>query len=222
MKKFSNMKLKRYSETLLQANNILKIARHLHDNVDTVSKCFDDTAEDIYSAQAESTGKKFLYNHYTFKTGEKKTVHDHDEEGKEIAGTEREEDVKSSVDIFDTSEDAAYKRISTYYVMNNKPISIAFSLAVPTTYKYQSISTKTKDSQHDTFKLRDFDEYSTEENLNKEAWMFRTMSIDIQLAMAYLAKHKCPGIEIYFSDVDKVMELLELTPSTIDDIVELN
>lgn len=221
MKRFCNMKLARYKDTLLQANDVLKIAQYMHDNVQDLDKLFDSVDSNVYGAQAGSMDSLFMYKTYRYLTGEKKTVHDYDEEGKKIEGTEREEDVRSSVDIFETGENAFHKRISTYNDMNNKPISVAFSLAVPTSYKYVNVITSKKDMQQATFKLPVFDDYSTAKNLNSEAWLFRSMSIDIQLFMSYLAKYKCPGIEIYFSDIPLLLEKFGLTPSTEADIVEL-
>lgn len=208
MKRMRNHKLSRHTDILLQANDVLKIATFMHNNPDAVSTALQEEPE-VYGSTKS----------WNFKTGEVKEIQKEESSEESTPSTPSTVDVRSTVDIFSTDEDS--RRLSTWYEMNGNPVMLSRSGAIPYSFQYSNVNTKTGQNTNNKFTVHDFDSFSTPASLNAEAWLFRSMSIDINLIMSYLQKHNCPNITLYLMDIPFLMEKFGLDRSTVQDIQEL-
>lgn len=243
-KKMRNRKLSRYTEHLLLAKNIVKIAEFMHKNVNTLDTYFSTedmnsisklSEEDIKSLQAADAGLSrsiipslqeeeietvhtgFMDKVYHYLSGEKvETKVKNEETGEEETVLE---DVRTRVAIFRTPDDAQYKRQCQYVLVGSKLSNIVF--APVNSGEYQFLWFGAHEPIKKNMKLKDFDQYSTEQNLNFECWLFRSMSPDIEILMSYLEKYHCPGIDIDPNDVPMLLQRFGLEAATVQDIEEL-
>lgn len=239
--------LSRYSETLLLAKNILNISTFMHNNVRTLEQYFStedmDTTGSLQSTLTDedkakiqnSVGPRLIYDDvvtvqeeedldasymdkvYHYLTGEKTESKVHNEETGEETVTVQ--DVRTRVAIFRTPQDARYKRSCQYTILGSTLSNVVFAPVNDGEYTYYQFGKHNPVDKK--MKLKDFDQYSSDENLNFEAWLFRSMSPEVELMMAYLQKHKCPGIDIDPNDVPMLLERFGLAPATVQDIEEL-
>lgn len=239
--------LSRYSETLLLAKNILNISTFMHNNVRTLEQYFStedmDTTGALKMSPEEVTkfqnkiGPRLIYSDvdvsdvsdvqeeedtymdkvYHYLTGEKTESKVHNEEtGEEEVHVQ---DVRTRVAIFRTPQDVRYKRSCQYTILGSTLSNVVFAPVNNGEYTFYQFGKH--DPMDKKMKLKDFDQYSSDENLNFEAWLFRSMSPEVELLMAYLQKHKCPGIDIDPNDVPMLLERFGLAPATVQDIEEL-
>lgn len=244
MKRMRQGKLSRYSDTLLLAKNILNISTFMHNNVRALDQYFSTEDMDTESSKQidaagqlkirDSIGPRQIYEEedmsdieipdngyldrvYHYLTGKKSESKVKNEETGEETVTVQ--DIRTRVAIFRTPQDARYKRSCQYTVLGGTFSNVVFAPVNDGEYTYYQFG------KHDPFdkkmKLKDFDQYSTDENLNLEAWQFRSMSPEVELMMAYLQKHNCPGIDIDPNDVPMLLERFGLQPATVQDIEEL-
>ena len=250
MKRMRNGKLSRYSDVLLLAKNILNISTFMHNNVRTLEQYFStedmNTTGSLQSTLTEeekakiqnSVGPRLIYDDvvtiepvepeedldssymdkvYHYLTGEKTESKVQNEETGEETVTVQ--DVRTRVAIFRTPKDARYKRSCQYTVLGGKFSNVVFAPVNDGEYTYYQFGKHNPVDKK--MKLKDFDQYGTDENLNLEAWQFRSMSPEVELMMAYLQKHNCPGIDIDPNDVPMLLERFGLQSATVQDIEEL-
>lgn len=246
MKRMRMGKLSRYADTLILAKNILNISTFMHKNVRIMDQFFSTEDLDIQSAPKLSEEEKvkiqnrigprlihddvvsiepiepeedtgYLDKVYHYLTGQKTESKTKDEEtGEETIIVQ---DVRTRVAIFRTPEDARYKRSCQYTIIGGTLSNVVFAPVNNGEYKFHWFGKH--DPMNRDMKLKDFDQYSTDANLNAEAWLFRSMSPDVELMMAYLQKHNCPGIDIDPNDVPMLLERFGLQEATVQDIEEL-
>lgn len=242
-KRMRNSKLTRYSDQLLIAKNILNISTFMHENVHDLEKYFstEDMATKNRPEMTNEEKVKFQNNFgprqiveseediviipdngymdkvYHYLTGEKIESKVQDKE----TGTETTtvEDVRTRVAIFRTPQDARYKRDSQYTLVGGSFSNVVFAPVNDGEYTYYQFGRH--EPVKKKMKLKDFDAYSTVQNLNFECWLFRSMSPDVELVMAYLEKYHCPGIDIDPNDIPMLLERFGLEPATVQDIEEL-
>lgn len=249
MKRMRMGKLSRYAETLILAKNILNISTFMHNNVRMLDQYFSTEDLDTQSSKKLSDeekvgmqnniGPRLIYDDsvnavnvvtiepeedtgymdkvYHYLTGQKTESTTKDEEtGEETIIVQ---DVRTRVAIFRTPEDVRYKRSCQYTIIGGTLSNVVFAPVNNGEYKFHMFGKHepvTKD-----MKLKDFDQFSSDANLNAEAWLFRSMSPDVELMMAYLQKHNCPGIDIDPNDVPMLLERFGLQEATVQDIEEL-
>lgn len=247
MKRMRQGKLSRYVETLLLAKNILNISTFMHNNVRMLDQFFSTEDMDTSNAlkispeeQAKMQNKigarqinadlvqeevqeieipdngymDRVYHYLTGQQTESKTKNE--ETGEE---TTTVQDIRTRVAIFRTPEDARYKRSCQYTIIGSQLSNVVFAPVNNGEYTFYQFS---KGGKVDVeMKLKDFDQYASDVNLNVEAWLFRSMSPVVELLMAYLQKYNCPGIDIDPNDVPMLLERFGLQPATVQDIEEL-
>lgn len=247
MKRMRQGKLSRYVETLLLAKNILNISTFMHTNVRMLDQFFSTEDMDTSNAlqispedQAKMQNKigarqinadlvqeeiqeieipdngymDRVYHYLTGQQTESKTKNE--ETGEE---TTTVQDIRTRIAIFRTPEDARYKRSCQYTIIGSQLSNVVFAPVNNGEYTFYQFS---KGGKVDVeMKLKDFDQYGSDANLNFEAWLFRSMSPVVELLMAYLQKHNCPGIDIDPNDVPMLLERFGLQAATVQDIEEL-
>ena len=244
MGRMKNRKLSRYSTELLLARNIMNIADFMHANIETLDQYFSDDDMAVKSRMSEDEMKnyssvlagnqravmevvdavddesedksEFMRKVFHYVTGEKRTVKEKNEETGEE--TEHQEDVRTRVGISRTPIDTQYKDRCEYFFLGGKCSNIVFVPVNSGEYTFFQFAGNKIDQKK--FKFKSFDNYASELNLNKEAWLFRSMSLEVELVMAYLEKHKCKGIDIDPNDVPMLLERFGITPAVMDDIPE--
>lgn len=246
IKNMKNGSLSRYSTELLMAKNILNISTFMHQNVHDLEKYFSPedmdkqesklTEEDVVqmqnnvgprsmyadindalaTAEEEEQASAYMDKLYYYISGKTESKSKDEETGEE---TVTEQDVRTRIAIFRTPEDARYKRSCQMIVLGGVLSNVVFAPVNNGEYTFYQFGKH--DPVSKSMKLKDFDEYSSQSNLNKEAWLFRSMSPKIELVAAYLQKHRCPGIDIDPNDIPMLLERFGLEPASVQDIEEL-